>query len=80
MSVRCLQLSGNVKDTELIKSVACHLSERLTPQHCLPTDGAGRAGRAQGRLGTQPGPAGPVHRLTGKGADQNGWKHEEVPH
>lgn len=46
----------------------------------LSAGGAGRAGCKTVRLGPQPGPAGPVHRLAGEGADQNGQQHEEVPH
>lgn len=46
----------------------------------LSAGGAGRAGCETVRLGPQPGPAGPVHRLAGEGADQNGQQHEEVPH
>ena len=54
------------------QALLVHPSERLTPWPRLPTDGAGRAGREEGGLGPQPGPAGPVHRLPGEGADQNG--------
>ena len=59
---------------------AFHPSGRLTPRPCHPTDRAGRTGLEKGRLGPQPGPAGPVHRLAGEGTDQNGQQHEEVPH
>lgn len=54
--------------------------KRLTPWPCSQIDSAGRTGGETSRLGPEPRPAGPVHRLAGEGADQNGRQHEEVAH
>lgn len=51
---------------------AFKLGEWPTSAPFVPTESAGRAGHKEGRLGPQPGPAGPVRRLIRKGADQNG--------
>lgn len=68
------QLLINYFESQQFRAVASHPEQKADPRAYFssPTESAGRAGRKEGGLGPQPGPAGSVHRLVGERADQDG--------